>query len=81
MSREHIANGDGNLYELDKFYKEQAYNERALENFQDDIEVLVSEIDVAIERIKEIAKGYEGFDFDDEIREQIEQFFPLKRGA
>ena len=74
-------NVDGNLHALDKHLKEEEYSERALENFQDDIQKLVKEVEVAIIRMNEIAETYTGFDFNDEIREQIEQFLPYKRGV
>ena len=56
---------------LNEHMKEIDHNERMLENFNDDIEPIVNEISELIEKIKDIEKGYESFDFTDEIKEAI----------
>jgi len=58
-------------HDLNEYYKGIEKGERALDNFQSDIEPIVSEIEDLITRIKEIANGYPDYDFDDEIAQQL----------
>lgn len=69
MSRH--ENRCANTESLNAYMKEQEYGERMLENFNDDIDPIIDEVSDFIEKIKDIEKGYESFDFTDEIKSRI----------
>ena len=58
------------------YYEGIEKGERDLDNFKSDIEPLVEEISDLYERIKEIEKTYESYDFSDEITEMIGEVIP-----
>lgn len=63
-------------YDTNKYYEEIEEGERALDSFKSEIEPLVEEMYDLFERIKEIAKNYPDYDFNEEISEQL---FDMKK--
>lgn len=59
--------------DLNKHLNRQDKDSNDLEFFKSDVEPLVEEISDIVQRIKEIAKGYEDIDLDDEIREMLRE--------
>lgn len=65
--------GDVNSYLIDQYLDGQDRDARILENFQSDIEPHLLAVEEAISRMKEIAKGYEDFDFRYEISDSVKE--------
>ena len=69
---------DANLEALAKHEKKLDRADRMLENFRDDIDPYVDEIETLIEKIRSIEKGYD-IDFDEEIDEVLtDLIYPTK---
>ena len=71
MSRH--ENRCANTEQLNKYLDGQDRDARMLESFQSDIEPHLLAVEEAISRMKEIAKGYEDFDFRYEIDESVKE--------
>ena len=62
---------DCNEEALARYEEEVACGERAIEQFNDDIEPCLERIDEILDEIKSIANHFEGYDMDEIISERI----------
>ena len=58
---------------LNQYLDSQYKDAQALENFQSDVEPLLITIQESIDRMKEIAKSYEDYDFRYEIDDSVKE--------
>ena len=58
---------------LNKYYEDIEYRERMQDNFLSDIEPMLLEISEQAQKIKDIESNYPSFDFEDLIKECIEE--------
>ena len=66
-----MVNTDGNLNALRKYEDEQEKAEIAEEKFLAIVQPYIDEIGILIAAIKSSADDFEGYDFDDIIKERI----------
>jgi len=62
-----------NTSALNKMLNEQEFDEKAKENFLEEIDPIINELSEAIEKIKEIAKDYQGYNFSEDIKEIVSE--------
>jgi len=67
----HYANGDGNLYALDKHLDAEDERAKQLEEFQELIKQHLNTIEESIFHIRNISESFEDLDLDDEIKSSI----------
>ena len=63
---------DGNLAALKKYEEQQEHGEKAQENFLNEIEEYIVQIEEATFSIRGIAEKYEGYDLEDITDEAID---------
>jgi|LGVF01.2.fsa_nt_gb hypothetical protein len=56
---------------LNAYYRGIDKDESMLDNFNSDIEPIIDEISVLVEKIKDIERGYEDYDYNSEIKQQV----------
>jgi len=67
----HYANGDGNLYALDKHLDEEDARSEALEEFQELIQKHLNVIEESIFHIRNISESFPDCDLEDEIKNSV----------